>query len=161
MAGRKTPREIKALRGTLRPDRLKPRPKLKDGTIRCPPGQPDDVRKLFAWLVRELKPTGMLRPAYLPLLLQWATAEAFWRRAAQTIADEGLTYADPAHPGRMAKNPAHQMMRDYMAIARQCAIEFGLSPRAREAISTVDKGEEPGNPLEAIIRKSADHAKKG
>lgn len=154
MTGRPKPRELKALQGTLRPDRLKPRPKMRSGVVRCPPGQPDDVRKLFAWLVRELQPSGMLQPAYIPLILQWATAEAYWRRAAQALAEEGLFYAEPAHPGRLAKHPAHQMMREYMAIARQCAGLFGLSPVDRERISAPMGGEEEDNPLAAIVGRS-------
>lgn len=151
---RPIPREMKQLRGTARPDRLKRRPKVRQGVIRCPSGTPEPVAKHFRRLVRELGPSGMLRPADTDMLLQLATALHLMHSAGRALVEEGHTFTDAAHAGRPAKSPHFQIWRDASATVRSLSGHFGLSPSDRERISPQPDAESE-NPLDSILARAA------
>lgn len=148
------PRELKILKGTLRPDRLKTRPRVREGMVRCPSGQPPEVQKHFRRLVRELGPSGMLRPADVDMLLQLATALAVMHEAGRRLVEDGAVYVDTAHGSRPAKSPWHQVWRDAAATVRSLSGHFGLSPADRERISAPTNRAEDENPLAAIVARA-------
>lgn len=151
------PTVVKALRGTLRPDRVNPAEPaaLPVSSLAAPTWLDDEGRKVFRRLARHLSKMRVLSEADLPLLSLLADQWAVYFAARRFLKDQGsdcYTLRD-ADGNVRAIQPFPQVARmnkAALAIARLSA-EFGLSPSARSRVNAAPADDEPGDELDGYL----------
>jgi len=146
------PTAIKALRGSLRADRVTNEPQPAPLRARCPSWLPPRAKKAWRYLAPRLIEQGVLREtdfvAFVMMLLHLDLA----LQAAEVLARQGILVADPDHLGALRKHPAAQVFRDNSAAFGTWAARFGLTPADRGRVAVVAQEEEP-DPLRLFLLK--------
>lgn len=130
---RRVPDAVKAVRGTLRPDRLRPARQVA-GVPRARPGLTPLERKYFRRLCRLLGPRVGEADAVVLELTAGALAE--YEAARQVIASEGASYEAVATAGGVLRRERPEVRLASDAWRRACRglVELGLTPAAAQRL---------------------------
>lgn len=142
------PTNLRILHGETKPYRVsRNEPIPRDVLPQCPPEASAATRKVWDYTMAELVPMGLATAADRDALLCYCEAVVTHRKASQCLIDEGILVAGLR--GTVVRNPALQIQRDSAQLIRSYAHEFGLTPSARQSISTAEAGH--GNPAERLL----------
>ena len=143
-----TPTRIKALRGTLRPDRLKREAQPKATRPQCPRWLSGDARRAWRRLAPVLRHAGLLTQADQNALARYCRLWQRWCQAEAHIETHG--HIVKSQSGVAVTNPSVAVAVKLSAELRQLETAFGLTPSARTRID-VPPPREPLNELEQLI----------
>ena len=148
---RKTPTQLKRLRGTYRSDRAPHHePEPEPGPVLMPRGVlPRSARKAWHEWVPQLEALGLVTPFDTPMLALTCVWMGVVLDAAQMIRDaqethgrdEGLVTED--NRGRARKNRALTALNMASSELRQLSRLFGLTPADRAALEVPEEGKGP------------------
>lgn len=119
---------------------------------RAPTHLSNEEKKLYRFLVKELKESDILNNLDITILEITVDAIIKMRECKREIDEYGIVVMKKSGP---SKNPAINAFKDYNAIYNKCCMEIGLSPsaRARLASINVQKKTKEGDPLLKALRK--------
>lgn len=157
---RPLPTNIKALRGTQRPDRAnKKEPKPKVAIPQCPPHLSDEAKKEWKRMTKDLAQLGLLSKIDRAALALYCQAWGRWIEAEEALRKHGV----------MVKSPnGYPMQSPYLAVAnkameqmRAMLTEFGMSPSSRTRVHGNAPAIDPDDPLERLLNESIYQATRG
>lgn len=95
-----------------------------------------DGKKLYKFLVNELKESGILNNLDITILETCVDAILKMQECNELLEEHGLiiTKAD----GSLVRNPASTIYKDYNAIFNKCCMELGMSPSARSKLASIN-----------------------
>ncbi len=136
----KMPTGLKLLHGEKREWRLnRAAPKPRSNRPVMPADMSEDGKRVWRRVMRDFGQTGILTRVDLGLFRAYCETEA--RHVGESIA---LAKSGPlihgARKGDLVKNPLHQLVREDARLMRDLARELGLSPSAREGLTTPATG---------------------
>jgi P27 family predicted phage terminase small subunit len=149
----RVPSHVKALRGTLRADRLNLRePQPKAGTPRPSRTLPPDVRREYDRLARRLAPMRVLSAADGLALELGALALAECWRLDGVLRGQGATYETTTPQGStlVRQRPEVVLLADAWRRAASMLREFGLTPSSRGKVEVVPDPAPSIDPVEAF-----------
>jgi len=129
----KVPAGVKLARGETRPSRvnyLEPQPPANAPAM--PTDMDDRARAVWARVIAEMAPTGVIRGADADVLRCYCEAVSAYELAQRMLAGSSPLVRTR---GELVKNPLHQVVRDARDAVRLFARELGLSPSARAGLS--------------------------
>jgi P27 family predicted phage terminase small subunit len=139
---RRLPTTTKALRGTLRPDRVNHRePKPPLGIPRARRQLSKAARREYRLLVAVLAPMRVLTIADGQALELTACALAEYHQAAAVIAEHGVSYEAKTAAGAIMRRarPEQAIAADAWRRAHAGLASFGLTPAARPKVEGEDR----------------------
>lgn len=127
------PRALKALAGTLRPDRDHAEPEAQPvKRPRCPVDLPEAARPYWRRLARVLGDAGLLTKGDVVALADLALTLARLAAAEAEISKYGLLLE--GRQGGLVKNPLLAVVKEYRMAAWRGLSKFGLTPSDRKAV---------------------------
>lgn len=137
MKGRKPkPTSLKALHGTLRPDRApRSEPKPAGELINPPEGLSDRQRAIWREAIASA-PVGLLRKLDTELLRTWVAATDAVQAAAEIIGRDGPVQVDD--DGVAKVHPATNVIAKMGALQSRLAAEMGFSPSSRARVELIN-----------------------
>lgn len=132
--------------------------KLKgnDGLVYKPPKHlSNDEKKLYRFLVKELKESGILNNLDITILETTVDAIVKMQECKQLLDEHGLVITKT--DGSLIRNPASTIYKDYNAIFNKCCMELGLSPSARSklAVLNIKNEQNKQDPLLQVLNGDA------
>ena len=118
-----------------------------------PPKLSAEARRIWRQLAPELESANVLTPRDAMTLGIACEVGAFAQQAAETLHSEGLTTLDHAHGDTERRSPTWVVFTQAAAQWLAYAGALGLSPRAREALTTPEAG--AGDAFESYLRSVA------
>jgi P27 family predicted phage terminase small subunit len=156
---KRKPREQKALSGTLRPDRERPRAGGRLLTRRPP--APRDLapaaRGPWCELADAALQARVLRPATLPALRLAAESLAVYRKCLKRVLDGPLTSRGSKKQIRAA--PATQLAATWWTRTMAALAQMGMTPRSRALVDAMPDAPEKQDPLRELLDRHAAAAK--
>ena len=127
------PTVTKLLTGTFRKGRQNTRePKPEPGIPSCPDGLDAAAKLEWARITPELHRLGLLTLVDRAALAGYCVLWSRWQAAEAVIQRDGLTFETPN--GFLQKRPEVTIARESLALMRNFASEFGLSPSSRSRV---------------------------
>lgn len=139
------PTALKKKQGTLRKHRTNKRePKLKAGEPKMPADFDELAKAEWKRVIAEAFHLEVLTKADRGMVESAARAYSTWMKAEKACADLGMTYETEGTEGqRMIKaNPAAAQAEAAARRYQAALVQLGLSPSARQKVSTVDPADE-------------------
>jgi P27 family predicted phage terminase small subunit len=125
-------RQLRARPGAPGPHPPKPAPAWEPPT--CPSWLAAEAKREWRRILPELEAMGLLAKADRATIAGYCSAWSRLVEAEKLIAEHGVLVE--GYRGSLVKNPACQLARDAAAQVAAAARELGLTPRARESLST-------------------------
>jgi len=137
MAPRPLPKQLKALRGTLRKSRQNPaEPKPPRSRPRAPKSLPEEGRKLWRDLVSVLDGARIMTRADVTALLLLCEAWSEYREADDDVKQNGLAYISATANGSIKRpNPSVGIRADAWRRVERMLGRFGLTPSDRTKVT--------------------------
>jgi len=135
------PRHLKALSGTLRPDRDKDFPRATPRVGPAPRGLPPEARKLWKLYAARLEELGLASELDRPALERLCVLHGLLKGAEQEMLSFGFTVPDKK--GAVKRSPAATLYTQLLKEYRELLKAFGMTPAARQKMEVVTGGEEP------------------
>ena len=103
-------------------------------------------KKLYKFIVNELKESGILNNLDITMLETCIDAILKMKECNELISEHGLLIEKT--DGSLTRNPASTIYKDYNAIFNKCCMELGLSPSSRSKLANINvqakqKSEDP------------------
>ncbi|WP_218971696.1 phage terminase small subunit P27 family [Cytobacillus oceanisediminis] len=120
--------------------------KLKgnDGLVYKPPKHlSNDEKKLYRFLVKELKESNILNNLDITILETTVDAIIKMQECKQLLDEHGLVITKT--DGTLVRNPASIIYKDYNVIFNKCCMELGLSPSSRSKLAVLNVKNEQDN----------------
>lgn len=115
--------------------------------IRSPDALPEDLRKDFLSIGKQLSALGIFCKLDYDTLVRYLVARKFWQRAADEIA------AAMEQDDLKAAEKWTNLQDKYFKQCRGCANDLGMTIGARCRLVVPQKEEPEENPLEALLRR--------
>lgn len=140
-------------------DRKREEGKLKgnnDLVYKAPSYLSKEEKKIYKFLVEQLKNTGILNNLDITILETTVDAIFNMQKAKKIIDEIGLV--TKKENGELVRNPATLIYKDYNAIFNKCCMELGLSPSARAKIASINvqANADKDDPLLKALNKRGD-----
>ncbi len=126
------PTSIKALRGTLRADRMNPREPVGDGRPTCPPELSSAARKEWRRISKHLTAMGLLTTVDRAALALYCDAYGRWLEAIAALQEYGVVLKSPN--GYPVQSPYVGIANKAGEQVRLLLAEFGMSPASRTRV---------------------------
>jgi len=143
----KTKRKTKRLRGTDRADRHAAAPKVETRTPPVPAWLSADAKAEWKRLAAGLHALGVLTTLDRAAFAVYCEAWASFRKARDAVRAHGLTSV--TDKGNVVMHPAVAAMKQSADSLLKLAKEFGLTPKARSALSEMFDDDEGGGDPQA------------
>lgn len=108
-----------------------------------------EAKEYISDVVKELNCGQNLKKIDLAGMNMLAISYSTFVTSSKTLAEEGTTYTN--YRGDPVKHPAVNIANDAQAKAVRLLIEYGLTPKSREAIAGINPPDED-SPLDAFIK---------
>jgi P27 family predicted phage terminase small subunit len=148
------PTKLKAIRGTLRPERRNLRePMLPSRVPVLPRELPRTARPAWRWLVRSLAPMKVLTRSDGQVLLLAACRLSEYLTLHRFITEHGMTYQHTSVTGEASprQRPEVPAMNAAWRGAMDALMQLGLTPSARSRVSAVASAGDNENELERFL----------
>lgn len=103
---------------------------------KAPKNLSKDGKKLYKFIVGELKESGILNNLDITMLETCVDAILKMNECKELIDQYGLVTTK--ENGDLTRNPASVIYKDYNAIFNKCCMEIGLSPSARSKLASLN-----------------------